>query len=163
MLRIADPGVPVTVGEPRSLDLEMQSLRADRVQFFQIVSGQDVQHHEGDDALAIGRTFEDIVATVVRSDRIDIFAPIFGEVLEAVNAAPASQVANEVPCDRPLIESIPPLLGDKTKAAGELGLSMQAPARRDLAARKEDAGRGRILRQMRLRWVSKKCAESVTG
>ena len=60
-------------------------------------------------------------------------------------------MANEIPGDRPLIESIPPLLRDEAKAAGELGLSMQAPARRHLAAGKEDAGCGRILRQMRLR------------
>src|SRR5215472_7010357 len=103
----------------------MQSRCSQPIELPQVEAGQDVQHHESGDALAVGRAFEDIMVPVACPDRLDISAVVLGEVLETMDPAMAFQVPDDVLRNRALVESAASVLGDEAQRPGELHLSVE--------------------------------------
>jgi hypothetical protein len=82
--RIGDEAVAVLIGQPRRLDLQMQTPGRQRLVPGEVEARQHVERDERGQPLAVGRAFVDPVTAVVGTDRGDILALGRGEVLERV-------------------------------------------------------------------------------
>src|SRR6516164_11774571 len=102
-----------------------------------------LQHGERDDALAIWRTFPNLVTAVAGSDRCHVFRRIGKKILQRVAAAGGAQRIDRVARDPAFVEGCRSIAGDAAQRGGERRLAM------DIAR-----PRGRAVRQKMLAAVS---------
>lgn len=102
-LRLADVVQPVDVRQLHRLQLAMPGPRAVALAEFEAL--EDVQGHQGDQALAARRNLPDVIATVVQRDRFDPLRLVAGQVLRAQVAAAALGVADDGPGQLAAIEA----------------------------------------------------------
>ncbi|MHC2777594.1 hypothetical protein ACVIM7_007085 [Bradyrhizobium liaoningense] len=141
----------VHVGDACRFRLEMEALDAHGRVLGQIEARQDVEHQERGDARAVRRALPDIVALVQGAYRRGHFGRVRGEIVERVQAADAPEGLDHVLRDRPLVEGVAAILGDRAQGLAELGLANDVAGHRRLAARQQVAhGVGAILQLLEL-------------
>ena len=109
---IAEGLGPVAVGEAGSFDFQMQTFRRNRVHRCQIKPREDIEYLQGDDALAVGRAFIDIVAPVIGLDRRHIFAFRTRKIVHRVQPAPGFQEIHHVFGDGAFVKTGAAFLGN---------------------------------------------------
>src|SRR5262249_35384919 len=107
------------IGKPRSLECQMEALGADRIKRGEIETLQDIEHQQRSQALAVGRQFQDIQATVIRGNRRDDLAAMASEVLCGKEGAARSDSGDDVVRDRTLVQSPRPVFRSRLQRSSE--------------------------------------------
>ena len=126
----------------------MQRLGRAEAHRLQVVRLQQVEHLEHRDPLPVRRQLPDIIAAIVRRDRLDPLAPVRGQVVGIEQAADPPGIGRDLLGDRPAIEGLAPPRGQQPQRARQAGIAEDLPLRRRLAARQEAGRRGRHLGQL---------------
>ena len=124
MLGIAHEPVTVPVGEARRLRLQVETLGAERIERREVETGQDVQHQQRDDALAVGRALVDVQVAVSGADRRHVVGARGGEVVHRVQAAGRLQRSRHVGGDGPGVKGLAAAFGDGAQRIGERRLAV---------------------------------------
>ena len=92
---IGNEGVPDRISKARGLDLQMETVGPERIETFHRKAIEDIQKHQRRQALPRWWNLEEIDATVMRMDRIDIGGGEIGEIAELMPAALCVQKGNQ--------------------------------------------------------------------
>ena len=79
-VRIGDQCGAVAVSQTCRLGFDMKTLPAVGVERRQIIALENIQDDQRDDALAVGRAFENVIAAIIGLDRLDILRPVLRQV-----------------------------------------------------------------------------------
>ncbi len=114
-----------------------------------IVAFQDIEHLQRRDALAVGRQFPHVIATVIGADRLDPFALVAGQILIAQKAAIGLEVGTNGARDLALIERVAPAIGDLLQGIGQVRVLPQFALARGMPVEGELLLEAGVLRQPR--------------
>ena len=144
---IRDVGVAVRPDQLLRLGVEVDGLGGVVSECGDVVALHDVQDHQGEDAGAVRRDLPDVVAAVVRADRLDPGRRVVLEVglgeVAAVGLAEGDDPAGDVA----LVERVPASLRDRLVGGGEPRVPEHLPDARRAAVRQVGGGRVGPLRQ----------------
>src|SRR6266446_4392890 len=101
-------------------------------------AADDVEHHQGGDALLVGRHLVDGPAAVVSRNRIDPLGREFRKVVRPHGAAELRRGIENALCERPLVEGVPPLFGDFLERTGKVEIAEYLADRRGAEVRQID-------------------------
>src|SRR5262249_18075593 len=107
------------IGKPRSFERQMEAIRTERIERREIETLEDIEHQQRRQALAVGRQFQDVQATVIRGNRRDDLAAMASEVLRGKEGAARSDSGDDVVRDRTLVESPRPVFRNRLERSSE--------------------------------------------
>src|SRR5215211_2193081 len=144
---ISDLRVEILEGELLGLDLEVDAVRAYRVQSTHIEPFEDVEHLEGGDALSRRRYLVDLDAPVVGRDGIHPGGLVLGEVLLREVPARFLRSARDAPGYLPVVEGVGPALGDGGEGGRQVRLQEDLSGPRRSALQQKGARGGLVPEQ----------------
>ena len=97
---------PVGVGQLLGLDEQVPVIGGLRPHLLEIVRGEDIEHLQDGDALARRRQLPDLVAAIVRADRLDPGRGVIGEILERKQPADLVRIGDDLLGDHALVENL---------------------------------------------------------
>ena len=131
--RISHISIAFLVGQTCCFDFKVQPVHGQRVCAGHPEFGKDIEYDQCGEALAVGRTLQDLIPLIMRGYGIDIFAPGLFEILQPMQAAKAFQVGHQVFGHLSFVKTIATLFGYPAQGLGKQRLGMHVAGIRNVS------------------------------